>query len=215
MGLNRSRTKSSTGDEGYGARFEHFLGEDGKPVDLPQYCDLLYASVYVETTGANAGRCATVYYARSKHVGHALTLLDFDVAIYGDAQLSSIYERLVNLSQQCRTRAHRPVGCEHAGKDDPAKFTPNIMILQLELTAERGPNRRRSGTLQKGANLRESIRLEAILAGSRFGSISQIAVLVNRATLDCDIGPQRRQRLLEAQGSVDDDEIRRHQASPM
>jgi hypothetical protein len=29
MGLNRSRTKSSTGDEGYGARFEQFLGEDG------------------------------------------------------------------------------------------------------------------------------------------------------------------------------------------
>lgn len=59
---------------------------DGQPVDLPARCDAVFATVDTATkTGSKNDGTAVCYWAISKHVGHPLILLDWDIIqIQGD-----------------------------------------------------------------------------------------------------------------------------------
>lgn len=101
----------------FGVRFSNYLAEDGGPVPLPGYPDLVYCSLYVETRGPTAGRVALAFFAASKHLGQRLVLLDFDDAqSYSDSLLGEIYARSFELAQQCHARRHTLLAPENIGE---------------------------------------------------------------------------------------------------
>lgn len=82
---------------------------DGLPVPMPKRCDGVYAVVdtAVKTKTENDGTAVT-YFARNRHVGHPLVVLDWDLQqIEGsllEAWLPSVFKRLEELAAECGAR---------------------------------------------------------------------------------------------------------------
>jgi hypothetical protein len=85
------------------------LLENGKPVEFPAHCDTVFAIIdtAVKTGSANDGT-GVIYFARSKFVGHPLTILDYDYVQLEGASLEywmpSIFMRLEELAKACKAR---------------------------------------------------------------------------------------------------------------
>lgn len=81
----------------------------GNPVSYPDKCDSVFAVIdsAVKTGSANDGTAVT-YYARSRHVGHPLVLLDWDVQqIEGallDTWLTGVFANLEHYARVCGAR---------------------------------------------------------------------------------------------------------------
>ena len=76
------------------------LHSPAAPLGLPIICDYVFAVLAV----GDDGHAATVYAARSKHLGPPLTILDFDAAPLTGATFAQIAHRLAELAPACRAR---------------------------------------------------------------------------------------------------------------
>lgn len=82
---------------------------DGQPVPLPTLCDSVFAVIdCAAKTGKEHDGTAVVYCARSSHVGHPLTILDYDIvqidADLLEAWLPIVFQNLEILAAACRAR---------------------------------------------------------------------------------------------------------------
>lgn len=83
---------------------------DGKGVPFPTICDGVFAVVDSATkTGSGNDGTAVVYFAVSRHVGHRLVVLDWDIQqIEGallETWLPTVFQNLEALAKQCRARS--------------------------------------------------------------------------------------------------------------
>lgn len=97
---------------------------DGKPIEMPTSCDVVYVTVdsAMKSTNNHDG-LAVAYWARSQHVGHPLVLLDWDLRQIDGALLPeyfpSVLKRANELANQCRAR----VGSKGALIEDKSSGT--------------------------------------------------------------------------------------------
>lgn len=101
---------------------------DNAPVPVPAHCDYIFAVVdSAFKTGDRNDGTAVTHYARSKHVGHPLIVLDWDVVqIEGDlleAWLPTVFQRQQDLAKQVGPR----MGSAGAFIEDKAS---GIILLQ-------------------------------------------------------------------------------------
>lgn len=94
--------------EGSLFRLESFL-VNGAPVPMPANCDYVFAVIDTATkTGKANDGTAVTFFARSKHFGHPLLIIDWDILqIEGDllrSWLPKVFARLEELAKQCRAR---------------------------------------------------------------------------------------------------------------
>jgi hypothetical protein len=80
-------------------RRKDMLAND-QPVPVPAICKAIVAVLAADQNGA----CAVTYWAHSPHVGHPLTLLNFDVAPLSAELFDRIMESMNELRRTCRPR---------------------------------------------------------------------------------------------------------------
>ena len=85
------------------------LLDNGAPVDYPAHCDTVFAVMDTATkTGTSNDGTGVTYWARSRHVGTPLILLDYDlVQIEGsllETWLPTVIENLESLAGRCGAR---------------------------------------------------------------------------------------------------------------
>ena len=88
---------------------EECLTVNGKPVDFPTHCDTVFAIIDSAVKGGKEHDATAVsYWALSRHTGHPLICLDYDlVQIDGallEAWIPNVFRRLEELARQCRAR---------------------------------------------------------------------------------------------------------------
>lgn len=82
---------------------------DNQPVERPTRCDAVFAVIDSATkTGTGNDGTGVTYFARSRHVGHPLTILDWDIVqIEGsllETWLPTVLENLEALAKECGAR---------------------------------------------------------------------------------------------------------------
>lgn len=82
---------------------------DGQPVERPTRCDAVFAVIDSATkTGSGNDGTAVTYFARNRHVGHPLSILDWDICqIEGsllETWLPTVLENLEHLAKVCGAR---------------------------------------------------------------------------------------------------------------
>jgi len=87
----------------------HNMLVENKPVSYPIICDNVFATIDTATkTGKKNDGTGVSFWARSRHVGHSLVLLDWDyIQIEGsilEVWLPTVFERLEKMATQCRAR---------------------------------------------------------------------------------------------------------------
>ncbi len=70
----------------------------GAPVPMPARTDYVLATPTVDASG----RSAVIYWARNRHTGHPLTLLDFDARHFREDMFAATRDRLVDLAASMR-----------------------------------------------------------------------------------------------------------------
>jgi hypothetical protein len=85
-----------SGDEGR-VRYADFL-VDNAPVEIPARCSCVFATIAVDSKG----RAGVIFWARDRHVGHPLILLDFESGFYGTGDFARISARLRELAILCK-----------------------------------------------------------------------------------------------------------------
>lgn len=85
------------------------LLDNGLPVDYPAHCDAVFAVADTATkTGAGNDGTAVTFFARSRHTGHPLVILDWDILQIEGALLEewlpTVFQRLEDLAGQCGAR---------------------------------------------------------------------------------------------------------------
>lgn len=96
------RLSSATLSEGFFAQKDMLAG--AQPVDLPAQCDAVFATVFLGVKpGKDNDGAGVIYWARSKHAGHPLIVVDWDLAEIGgdvlDKWLPGIFARLKTLTK--------------------------------------------------------------------------------------------------------------------
>lgn len=104
------------------------LLEQGRPVPFPRHCDAVFAVIdSASKTEKQHDSTSVTYYARSKHVGYPLIILDWSVAQIEGATLidwlPSVFENLETLARLCNARSGS-VGCWIEDKDS------GVILLQ-------------------------------------------------------------------------------------
>lgn len=82
---------------------------DDRPVPIPTICDAVYAVIDTAVkAGASHDSTAVSFWAQSKHIGHQLVCLDWDLIQIEGASLElwlpKVFSRLEELAVQCRAR---------------------------------------------------------------------------------------------------------------
>lgn len=85
------------------------LLENGQPVPYPTSCDGVFAVIDTASkTGTEHDATAVTFFARDRHIGIPLIILDWDVVQIEGATLEtwlpSVFSRLEELARQCRAR---------------------------------------------------------------------------------------------------------------
>lgn len=85
------------------------LDENHRSVEYPNFCDGVFAVIDTAIKdGKEHDGTAVIYFAASQHIGHPLTILDYDVLqIQGsllEAWLPGVYQHLEELARKCRAR---------------------------------------------------------------------------------------------------------------
>lgn len=151
---------------------------DGQPVAYPNNCDSVFATMDTAFKGADRNDgTAVCFWARSKHAGHPLILLDWDIVqIDGDllpAWVPAIFVKLEDLAQKTGARG----GNIGLWIEDAAA---GVILIQQ---GKRTPNSRVHALDSKLTSLSKDARGLAVSGYVYKGDVKMSAVAYNKVTL--------------------------------